>query len=79
LKLNFFSRNDDSCTFSGDIPSHAFFECPDVTLIFTDIAGWVWILWIVSQFWTTFHVWVPKSIRLAATEQVKGFQIRGFD
>jgi hypothetical protein len=50
-----------------------------VTLIFTDIAGWVWILWIVSQFWTTFHVWVPKSIRLAATEQVKGFQIRGFD
>ncbi len=63
-------RISDPCSFYGNLPSHLFFECNPIEDIFDDLAGWVWFLWILSQFIITLHVWSPKSIRLAPTEQV---------
>lgn len=26
---------------------------------------WIWLLWLFSQVWITFHIWNPKCERLA--------------
>ena len=32
--------------------------------------GWIWLLWLLSQTWITFHIWMPKCERLAPTEKL---------
>jgi chitin synthase len=30
--------------------------------------AWVWLLWLISQFWITLHIWKPNVDRLMTTE-----------
>ena len=32
--------------------------------------AWAWMLWLLSQCWITFHIWVPHCERLAPTEKL---------
>ncbi|KAI8427952.1 hypothetical protein MSG28_002272 [Choristoneura fumiferana] len=32
--------------------------------------AWIWLLWLVSQAWITFHAWMPRCERLAATDKL---------
>lgn len=32
--------------------------------------AWVWVFWLVSQVWITFHIWFPQCERLARTEKL---------
>ena len=70
------------------LPNHLFFQCPiDYTertnytyegydslpiYAFSDLHGWVWILPFLAQCWIAGHIWVPKSRKLAKTEQMFG-------
>lgn len=67
-------RTDDPCAYGGKIPSYIFFDCPtmDASAVIGDAAAWVWLLWFLSQVWITMHIWIPKSRRLASTEQMFG-------
>jgi chitin synthase len=77
-------RSGDPCKFSNDrLPNHLFFQCPmDYTdpegydslplYVFSDLHGWVWILLFLAQCWIAGHIWVPKSRKLAKTEQMFG-------
>ena len=67
-------RAQNPCTYQV-FPEHLFYECPpdsDSEQWFVDDFAWMWILWVLSQFWITFHIWMPKSRRLAATDQIFG-------
>ena len=77
-------RNGDPCSFSNNqFPSYLFFRCPlDYTdpqsydslpiYAFSDLHVWVWILPFLAQCWIAGHIWVPKSRKLAKTEQMFG-------
>ena len=66
-------RNDDACWFRGTIPDYLYFECPGGDF-FSDFIynqhGWIWLLWLISQIWITFHIWIPHCERLAPTEKL---------
>lgn len=69
------ARNQDPCAFLGVIPNEMFFQCPDTaqfTNWFTNYSSWYYILWYVSSIWICSHIWIPKSQRLASTEQMFG-------
>ena len=72
------------CRFDNNhFPNHLFYQCPmdyndpngyDTIpgYLFLDLFGWVWILLFLAHFWITFHIWMPKSPKLASTEQLFG-------
>ena len=63
----------DPCVYSGDIPGHIFYQCPANTSSFdwiTDDHAYAWLLWLISSWWLTVHVWFPRSQRLASTSQM---------
>lgn len=35
----------------------------------TEVA-WIWLLWLISQAWISYHTWKPKCERLAATDKL---------
>lgn len=43
-------------------------ECNAVSVVLQH--AWVWLLWLLSQTWTTLHIWTPKIERLATTEKL---------
>ncbi len=65
---------EDPCVYRPQLPSYVFFECPanDFGDFFSDKGAWIWFLWILAQAWITAHIWMPKSRRLASTEQMFG-------
>ena len=76
-------RRGDPCKFTGHVPNHLFFQCPmnytDPTgnesvpsYVFLDLFGWAWIFIFLAQCWITSHIWIPKSRKLAKTEQMFG-------
>ena len=70
-----YRKDADPCTFDSNLPSHAFFQCPvntELDLWFGSFGSWMWFLWFLSAAWIARHIWVPKSQRLAATEQMFG-------
>lgn len=74
----------DPCRFDNNhFPNHLFYQCPmdyndhfgyDTIpgYLFINLFGWVWILLFLAHFWITFHIWMPKSPKLASTEQLFG-------
>ena len=72
------------CRFDNNhFPNHLFYQCPmdyndpygyDTIpgYLFVNLFGWVWILLFLAHFWVTFHIWMPKSPKLASTEQLFG-------
>ena len=67
------ARDQDACVFDGTIPNYVFFQCPsrdEMTSLIGSWGGWLWILWFISSLWMTRHIWMPKSRRLASTEQM---------
>ncbi|XP_073941851.1 chitin synthase chs-2-like [Choristoneura fumiferana] len=66
-------RNANPCAFHRTIPDYLFFEIPPVYFL-KDYVGremaWIWLLWLVSQAWITFHAWMPRCERLAATDKL---------
>ena len=69
------ARNQDPCAFLGVIPNEMFFQCPDTDHFsnwFSNYSSWYYILWYVSSIWICSHIWIPKSQRLASTEQMFG-------
>ena len=77
-------RSGDPCRFNDKhFPNHLFYQCPmdyadpdgyDTIpgYLFVDLYGWAWILLFLAQFWITIHIWIPKSPKLASTEQMFG-------
>lgn len=66
-------RMGNACMFSEVIPPYLFFECPDGGYLLQTLKSqhaWVWIFWLMSQGWITFHNWTPKCGRLATTEKL---------
>nr|AIJ50381.1 chitin syntthase class B [Phthorimaea operculella] len=65
-------KNSKPCAFSS-IPNYLFFDIPPVYYIWQYVGremAWVWLLWLVSQGWVTYHTWQPRCERLAATEKL---------
>ncbi|KAK3873993.1 hypothetical protein Pcinc_021038 [Petrolisthes cinctipes] len=55
------------------MPTYLFWECKNYDILdgfLTDEFAWVWLFWILSQIWITFHLWMPKHERLASTEKL---------
>ena len=70
-----YARNGDSCYFDGYIPSHMFFQCPDTSNLMDwlhNYGSWYFLLWFTSSIWICRHIWIPKSLRMATTEQMYG-------
>ena len=73
-------RSNNPCAYENShLPNHLFFQCPidstsqfTISNIFFGLNGWVWILMFLSQCWIARHIWRPKSLRLASTEQLFG-------
>ena len=66
-------HNADPCEYYPNLPALAFLDCPAEVggfHVLADLAGWMWILLFVSQFWIALHIWFPRSQRLASTEQL---------
>lgn len=66
-------RNANPCAFHGTIPDYLFFEIPPVYFLREYVGRemtWVWLLWLLSQAWITFHNWQPQCERLAATDKL---------
>ena len=68
-------RTDDPCWMKGYLPDYLYFECPasknDFLADFiSNQHAWAWVLWLLSQCWITFHIWVPHCERLAPTEKL---------
>ena len=62
-------------SFQGYLPDYLYFECPasknDFLVDFiSNQHAWAWVLWLLSQCWITFHIWVPHCERLAPTEKL---------
>ena len=80
LKTNWYftacgARSKDRCAFHGIGLDYLFFECPSIGDYFEYLwqeQVWLWTFWYLSQIWITFHIWFPKSPRLASTEQLFG-------
>ena len=64
-------RSDDKCAFNL-MPNYLFFDCPNLSELMTSLHGWMWVIWVLSQFWISSHIWMPKSRRLASTEHMFG-------
>jgi chitin synthase len=63
----------DPCAYRASFPDSLFFRCPTASENLGWIGseqGWAWLLWLLSQLWIAYHVWVPRSARLAATSQM---------
>ena len=63
----------NACAYSTKLPDSLFFRCPALSASLGWIGsdyGWAWLLWLLSQLWLTYHIWVPRSARLAATSQM---------
>ena len=66
-------RNEDSCYFRETLPDYLYWECPGGDFLgdfITNQHAWIWIFWLLSQTWITFHIWIPKCERLAPTEKL---------
>ena len=66
-------RNEDSCYFRDTLPDYLYWECPGGDFLgdfITNQHAWIWIFWLLSQTWITFHIWIPKCERLAPTEKL---------
>lgn len=66
-------RNTDPCYYHGIIPDYLFFNSPALysfSEYITQQHAWVWILWLISQVWVTWHIWTPQSERLVPTEKL---------
>ncbi|KAK6623467.1 hypothetical protein RUM43_009319 [Polyplax serrata] len=66
-------RNENPFIFCAILPNYVFFNAPqiyDVQKFFIGELGLVWILWVVSQVWITFHIWLPRCERLSKTEKL---------
>ena len=77
-------RSGDPCVWDNkNFPNHLFYQCPmdyADTLgydtipkyLFVDLYGWAWIFLFLAQCWITIHIWMPKSPKLASSEQMFG-------
>lgn len=66
----------DSCVYFGSFPTeitYLFFNTPPLIYL-KDFVGhqhaWIWLVWLLSQFWITQHIWTNKNSKLASTEQL---------
>ena len=69
------ARANDSCVFIDFLPNNLFFECPKLGDFFTytwESYLWLYLIWFASFLWVTYHIWFPRSTRLASTEQIFG-------
>ena len=52
---------------------YVFCQCPDSSqMSFQELNAWIWVPWMLSIIWIGRHIWIPKSRRLASTEQMFG-------
>ncbi|KAG7308892.1 hypothetical protein JYU34_006158 [Plutella xylostella] len=66
-------KNNDTCAFHDGIPDYLTFAIPPVYYVWNYITNekvWIWLLWLVSQAWVTFHTWQPRCKRLAAMDNL---------
>ncbi|XP_046404364.1 chitin synthase chs-2-like [Ischnura elegans] len=66
-------RSENACAYYGVIPNHLFFNGPSMYLLAEFLSKqhvWIWVLWLLSQAWITFHIWTPKCDRVASTDKL---------
>ncbi|XP_076251773.1 chitin synthase chs-2-like [Rhynchophorus ferrugineus] len=66
----------DSCAYFETFPreiTYLFFNTPPL-LYLKDFVGhqhaWIWLAWLLSQFWITQFIWSNKNSKLSTTEQL---------
>ncbi|XP_025835559.1 chitin synthase chs-2-like, partial [Agrilus planipennis] len=63
----------DECAFKNAIPQYLAFNGPPLYFVRNFIENefaWLWLIWLLSQTWISFHIWNPRVERLARTEKL---------
>ncbi|KAF8362093.1 chs-2 [Pristionchus pacificus] len=67
-------RANDSCYLTSTLTKELFWRCGDFTKSPLRLLGysqtWMWLGWLLSQVWVTFHLWTPGQERLARSEKL---------
>ncbi|VDK53649.1 unnamed protein product [Anisakis simplex] len=67
-------RDSDSCYLTWLLSKELFWNCQGRTGSLKELMlspqTWIWLCWLISQFWITIHLWMPKHERLAKTEKL---------
>ncbi|XP_055339355.1 chitin synthase chs-2-like [Paramacrobiotus metropolitanus] len=66
-------RLQDNCFGTNILPKHLFFNMfpgNGIEDLILNEHVWIWLLWLFSQVWVTFHIWNPKCERLAKAEKL---------
>ncbi|VEN49053.1 unnamed protein product [Callosobruchus maculatus] len=62
---------EDVCAYSDIMPRYLFFNVPPLTKVQDFLLqehSWVWLMWLFSQTWITFHIWSNRDRKLSSTE-----------
>lgn len=67
-------RAADSCYLTSTMSKELFWRCGDFTKsplrLLAYSQTWMWLGWLLSQVWVTFHLWTPGQERLARAEKL---------
>ncbi|GMR34332.1 hypothetical protein PMAYCL1PPCAC_04527, partial [Pristionchus mayeri] len=67
-------RERDSCYLTSTLTKELFWRCGDFTnsplRLLAYSQTWMWLGWLLSQVWVTFHLWTPGQERLARSEKL---------
>lgn len=67
------ARSKDSCVFLDFVPNNLFFNCPrlgDFLSTTWEDSLWLFVPWFLSFLWVNYHIWFPRSKKLASSEQI---------
>ncbi|XP_074100057.1 chitin synthase chs-2 isoform X3 [Cotesia typhae] len=66
-------RENNPCAFHGLIGDYLFFTSPKINVMAASFLQWqclLWLLILLSQVWTTVHIWTSYCERLATTHRI---------
>lgn len=66
-------RENNPCAFHGFIGDYLFFTIPKINALAASSLQWqclLWLLILLSQVWTTAHIWTSHCERLATTHRI---------
>lgn len=74
-------RMKNTCAFHGFFPDYLLFAGPKnfgtVKIFLSHWQYWIWMFGMVSQAWTTIHIWTPHCERLASADRI--FAVSSYD
>ncbi|PAV79546.1 hypothetical protein WR25_20899 isoform B [Diploscapter pachys] len=74
LSNSCYLRMKNPCYLTGFLTVELFWTCDNSPFSISDFLlspqTWIWLSWLISQFWITIHLWNPKHERLAKSEKL---------